>query len=365
MNQPAEPTPFTLRLPVSGKRNLAQAAAHWLVSLSISALALIALFIGLARVHPAFDLFTHFRVQYLTAASLWLMVALASRHWLWAAVAAGIVVMHGSNLAPLWWPQHSPLLDTTRIRAATINLYLGNQDADAVLKYVRETDPDFVVFNEFTPRWQQRLSSLQQVYPHSLSEPGDGAFGIALFSRFPLTDEQLLLSPALGIPTLVATLNAQGQPFQVIATHPPPPNLLGRSYRNLQLQQLAELARDRKLPLVLLGDLNVTSGSPYFHDLLRDGNLQDSRTGFGVQSTWPEGRPLLRIPIDHVLVSPEVVIVNREVGPDIRSDHRPVSVVFQIPKPSQDKGPLAPHSASPKPEKQKSEAVARPTGPSS
>jgi endonuclease/exonuclease/phosphatase (EEP) superfamily protein YafD len=39
---------------------------------------------------------------------------------------------------------------------------------------------------------------------------------------------------------------------------------------------------------------------------------------------------VLRIPIDHCLVSPSVAIVDRRVGPPVGSDHLPVFVDFAI-----------------------------------
>jgi endonuclease/exonuclease/phosphatase family metal-dependent hydrolase len=38
-----------------------------------------------------------------------------------------------------------------------------------------------------------------------------------------------------------------------------------------------------------------------------------------------------RIPIDHVVVSPEVRVTDRRVGPDVGSDHLPVEATLAIP----------------------------------
>jgi endonuclease/exonuclease/phosphatase (EEP) superfamily protein YafD len=63
-----------------------------------------------------------------------------------------------------------------------------------------------------------------------------------------------------------------------------------------------------------------------FRDFLATTGLKDSRVGFGWQPTWPTGSMSLRIPIDHVLVEPDLVVLERQVGPDIGSDHLPVRV---------------------------------------
>ncbi|MCU0878609.1 MAG: endonuclease/exonuclease/phosphatase family protein, partial [Pirellulaceae bacterium] len=79
-------------------------------------------------------------------------------------------------------------------------------------------------------------------------------------------------------------------------------------------------------PLVLAGDLNLTEHSPYFRDLLRASGLADTRQGIGIQASWSPRVPLLSLPLDHVLVSRELAVVSRRLGPPLGSDHRPVVV---------------------------------------
>jgi endonuclease/exonuclease/phosphatase (EEP) superfamily protein YafD len=102
--------------------------------------------------------------------------------------------------------------------------------------------------------------------------------------------------------------------------------------RDAQLAAIAAAARSKNGPLVLAGDLNVTSWSAAF-DLLTDRTrLVDSRAGFGVQPSWPKWFGPGRIPIDHCLVTPEIAVRDRFVGPDLGSDHFPIVVDFTIQK---------------------------------
>jgi len=79
-----------------------------------------------------------------------------------------------------------------------------------------------------------------------------------------------------------------------------------------------------------VGDLNSSSWSPAFRDLLRDAGLRDTRLGRGVQSTWPAWLPMVQIPIDHALVSPGVRVHGRFVGDRVGSDHLPVVLDFSV-----------------------------------
>ena len=88
---------------------------------------------------------------------------------------------------------------------------------------------------------------------------------------------------------------------------------------------------DASEPTILLGDLNTTPWSHHFRRLLKQTRLLDSLRGHGVQGSWPSFLPApLRIPIDHVLHSPEVAITGRAIGPDANSDHLPVIVDFGL-----------------------------------
>lgn len=117
-----------------------------------------------------------------------------------------------------------------------------------------------------------------------------------------------------------------GKPLTLVVTHPLPP-LAGFVVRNLQLAHIAKARQEWGPDVIVSGDLNISSWSPYFQDLVRESGLRDSQLGFGVQPSWPAGLlPVMRIPIDHVLVSENFVVLKRELGPDIGSDHLPVYV---------------------------------------
>ena len=84
--------------------------------------------------------------------------------------------------------------------------------------------------------------------------------------------------------------------------------------------------RDRS-SIILAGDMNLTSYTRQFRKLKRKLKLVDSRKGFQRQASWPTLLPaILRIPIDHVLVSKDIEVVERSLGPAIGSDHLPVFI---------------------------------------
>ena len=94
----------------------------------------------------------------------------------------------------------------------------------------------------------------------------------------------------------------------------------------VELAQAGEAIGYATSPSLLLGDLNTTPWSPYFRKLLRAGELRDSARWKGWNPTWNPGISWLQLPIDHCLVSDEIGVAERRVGPEIGSDHRGVVV---------------------------------------
>ena len=148
-----------------------------------------------------------------------------------------------------------------------------------------------------------------------------------LVSRVPLDEVQIREFGEAEVPSIVATLEWSGERLTLIGTHPLNPGSIdGWRQRNDQFQALAEFCRATTGPVILTGDLNSTSWSAHFGTLLDGTRLRDSRGGFGVQVSWPSWPVLLRIPIDHCLVSPEWAVRDRVIGPSTGSDHYPLVV---------------------------------------
>ncbi len=180
---------------------------------------------------------------------------------------------------------------------------------------------------EVTDGWHDVIDALKDDYPYSKAVPRPDNFGIALMSRIPLDEVQVREFGDAGLPSIVARLEWSGERLTLIGTHPLNPGTIGSwRLRNDQFQALADFCRATTGPLILAGDFNSTSWSAHFDTLLDGTRLRDTRAGFGVQVSWPAWSALLRIPIDHCLVSPELAVRDRFIGPHIGSDHYPVVV---------------------------------------
>ena len=219
------------------------------------------------------------------------------------------------------------------LKILQINILEPNQNYKEVVDLVRAQAPDIVSFEEVGLEWGKELGANLTEYPFKQLYPEEGFFGLAIFSKFPIKAERIVLSK-LGIPILRAEIDVNGTKLNYVAVHTLPP--VEPTYfadRNEEMSQLAVMSKSMQGPIILAGDFNCTPWSNAFGRLCRDGNLRDSEQSFGPQPSWPSylGFPL--IPIDHFLVSPEIVVNSRSVLQDVGSDHYPVLMNIIIPKP--------------------------------
>ena len=225
------------------------------------------------------------------------------------------------TLVPFYWPQPKATNDPHHLRLLALNVLSGNRDFAEVTELIQTEAPDVVIALEVTAAWDRALGELKCVLPHAYRAPREDNFGIAIYSRLPLNECQCIELADSGIEAVEATLTVRNQEVRLFGVHTLPPISRGLARaRNLQLQYVARLAAANEGPTIVAGDLNTTSWSPYFQDLLRDGNLLDTRLGNGVLPSH-RALPLMQMTLDHILVSPDVSVQRRWVVPCRGSDH--------------------------------------------
>jgi endonuclease/exonuclease/phosphatase (EEP) superfamily protein YafD len=281
----------------------------------------------------------HFRVQYFWLLTISTVVFLVCRQWPRAVVAGLLAAVNAATIVPLYVPESSApgnsAAAATRLplRIMTFNVHSSNRRHDEVQAYVLDKRPDVAIFLEVSPEWSNALESLTPEYPYQHLVPRLDNFGIAIVSRLPWTSVDSIAIGTADAPSIVAHFQNGDAAWTFVGTHPlPPVSPSAAAARNEHLSALAKFVRREKAPVVVAGDLNVTSWSPFFRDLLRDGNVRDSREGRGVQPSWVSRIPLTDLPLDHILISPGIVVASRMVGPHLGSDHRPVIADLLLPK---------------------------------
>lgn len=280
----------------------------------------------LGRFNWILDLFSHFRVQYVISLSLISGILLMLRCRKTALIFILLAVVNCIYVMPLFFggqnsnPNGSPIL-----RVMLLNVNTNTGDPELVKRAIQEANPDILVLEEISARWLENLAWLKASHPYAITQPRDDNFGIGLFSKLQIVDGKIE-HIGMNIPSILATIKTTGNYLHLVATHPTPPASRDYSrWRNKQLDQLPSVLCP-PWPLILVGDLNVTPWNSHFQSLIKRTGLKDSATGRGFHPTWPNDNWFLRIPIDHILHSPDIKIVKRRVGNNVASDHYPVIV---------------------------------------
>jgi endonuclease/exonuclease/phosphatase (EEP) superfamily protein YafD len=292
-------------------------------------LATVAGFLG--RLWWMFELASHFRVHLAGMLGGLFVIWWFFRRRRTAILCGVFAAVNAALVLPLLWPAAGVAPGAgSRLRLVAVNVHTANQRSDLVLEFLRGADADVILLMEVDDRWLSALEPLRGTHPHGIAEPRDDNFGIALFSRRPLTNCSVTELGLALVPSIEATLEWGGQAIQLLGTHPLPPGSAEyASLRNEQFLEIAAYVRRQARPTVVLGDLNATPWSPHFAGLLRDSGLRNSSQGRGLFASWPAWLPLGRIPLDHCLVPPAVQVVGKRLGPRIGSDHLPVVVDLQ------------------------------------
>lgn len=281
------------------------------------------------------DLIANLRIQLIIGlifATIGLVVTRQSR--LAALVAMGLI-WHCSWIAPYAIATQKPV-GVRPLKICVVNVLTQNTQHDKVLAVMKDADPDVIAVLELGSELESRLNNdLGDLYRHRITEPSDdGNFGIGLWSKLPLQDEQVFHLTVPLVPSISAQVIWQGQPVKLFATHPiPPMNSRYFQARNRHLELLAQRLRQQnqgsvEASTIVVGDLNLTPWSPWYGKFLADAGLSDCIAGDRISSLTPTWYRWPLFPfglvLDHGFCGGGLSCSNRKVLEDIGSDHRPV-----------------------------------------
>lgn len=290
--------------------------------------------------HWVLDLMSHFRWYYLLAAAGGLAVAIIRGAGIATCTTlAAALALNAWTMLPYWLPAVQPAAPAAGATAEpvsliSLNVLRFNEDTAPTIDYLRRRSADVVAVLEVVPHWADALDALADIYPHRLIEPRSDNFGIALLSRWPLVEPQIVDLGDTGYPSLVADIDRPAGRFRCIAIHPYPPYSRTSSAMLVRsLHATAAAASSSPVPCIVAGDFNATPWSAGFRTFAAGSGLRDTALGRGVQPTWNARRPFVRIPIDHIFAPPTATVVRRTIGPDVGSDHLPVEAELLLPAP--------------------------------
>jgi len=273
------------------------------------------------------DLLAGFRHQLAIALMVCALVAALAR---WRKTAVAIGLLAAVNLAlvvPLYIGPSRPA--TGELRIVSFNVLASNRRFAEVVDFIRRSEADVVVLHEVTSRWEQAIEEAAATFddwPYEITEArarGD-LFGSLVLVKSGAVVESFGF--ALTDPRAIEILLPDG--VALLAIHPLSPSSEFRAQQNdRQLLFATDWAAGQDGPTIVVGDFNATPWSYPFRRLISTADLSNSARGFGLDLSYPaDGNPLIRVPIDHLLFSDGLAVVDRSLGPAMGSDHFPLTV---------------------------------------
>jgi endonuclease/exonuclease/phosphatase (EEP) superfamily protein YafD len=321
------------------RANLRHLAVSLLVLLATALLASTATALLLDERWWVAELLVNLPIQHALAFALVLVAAALLRHrWLMALSAIGLmlnVAIAAPVLAALWFGEPAPpapnsaTLDVTFFNA---KYRFGTLEP---LDYLLRRDDEVVVLSLASAGTAAMIDNLPATDLTVRAAPGlEGDDDLEMIALVRDPDADVIVhrpTDEARDAIIEVVLDLEGVPVHVFASHPVSPLTPERAeQRNRSLSRLADRAKSVGGPVIVMGDLNATPWSPRLQELLAAGRLLDSQVGYGLQPSFPAAGGRLGIAIDHILHSPELTTVTRELGPSFDSDHRMVHATFAL-----------------------------------
>ncbi len=281
------------------------------------------------------DVLANFRAQYVVGLVVLGLVVLMSK---WRRIGYGVLAVAAINLVfvlPLYAASPAdPDPTAPSIRVMSFNLLSTNQSYSQVLDYIENVDPDLVLLHEASRPWEVAVESAGLDYEVIRSRSDNLIFGTLVMIRGEDVEAVSYGFTETHPRAVSIVYRPTGWPesVSVLSTHPLAPTEKERAeLRDAQLGFAADWAAEQEGAFMVVGDFNATPWSWPMRNLLNKAPLRNSQLGFGLQPSFPTTSAfLMRVPIDHLVQSEALSVVDRRLGPAMGSDHFPLIVDLQL-----------------------------------
>lgn len=254
-----------------------------------------------------------------------------------------VIIIQGSLIYPYLLgnktvPDHEGELTKTKdvFDVLIANVLITNRESKAFFEIVKQRDPDILLVMEVDKWWIRELQVLKERYPHALEYPLDNAYGMALYSKLPMENEEIKFLKHDDVPSFHAQmLLPSGKSFTFHGVHPVAPVPSEKYPDNVGEEEVAllktgELVAEDTLPSIVAGDFNDVSWSNTSRMFGKSGKLKNVRIGRGLYNSYNANSALMRWPLDHFFVSGEFALMELERLSKFGSDHFPMYARFVL-----------------------------------
>lgn len=236
----------------------------------------------------------------------------------------------------------------SEIKVMSYNIHIGNPpskpgliDMDAIIKAIRTENPDLVALQEVDVNTARsgkinqaeiiaRKLGMNFFFAKAIDHDG-GDYGVCILSKFPISETKIhrltTVAGTGGEPRVLATARIQltkGKYIRFGSTH-----LDAQSKpinREVQIEEIKELARQETLPFIIAGDFNAVPGSSVIDKLYQNFTISCRPCG----ATFPVVTPERTIDYIGFRTAEKFSIVSHQVVQEhYASDHLPVAAIIK------------------------------------
>lgn len=303
--------------------------ATLIVGFAIAGLAGMTLSGLLAPFSIILDLPNHFRPHLLAGLLILGMVAALLKIQSLMMTAMAFVLLNFALAVPPFFFMAPPtdIAGHKSIKAIMANVWGRNSDFMPLGVFLRSEHADIVLLAEADPPIARMLADLSDLYPYRVDCIASHYCRLALLSRFPIGDAQVIDRSDEIPPHVIATIDVDGRRINVVGTH------LARPYSSRWQTREIDFLVDKLTaidgPLIMLGDFNATPWSWTMLSLQLRGGLSRHMT---LGASWPAH---LVVPpqllLEHVLSRGGITRNEAHLGPNVNSDHLPLVASMALP----------------------------------
>lgn len=244
-------------------------------------------------------------------------------------------------LMPYFTPKPGVALTNGEIiRVMTYNVKNQRDERTIHANLIDEISPDIVAFQEFSIFVYHRWQDDNQLADYPYIAIGEGSIpGQAVYSRYPILDEEVWIyeDASSAHPHQRVLLDVNGREVALYNIHPNPPidwvggaifaaNETDIANHSLAMQRLTQRIVAETIPVIVVGDMNMSDTFPEYQTLAAYLNDSFLSTGYGFGFTYPASTAfpeLMRL--DYIFHDNNFQTVDARVIRDTEtSDHLPV-----------------------------------------
>ncbi len=282
----------------------------------------------------------------------WLFDFAANYRWhlLWALVVAAIVYALSSKgitsivflaaaltnvwlIAPLWMEGQPAATSSSGVTVVHADVRDGIDDIRFLQRWIFDSEADLVLVAGATEEQVDFLTARGSPYmiisaPEDPNEAGIVILGVA---EWPV---ETFTSETLGERAYRITIGSNDETVEIVTAW----GEAGSNSENAEklaarLAIVSQAVETASHPVAVIGNLGATRWVYTMEAMRRTLNLRDATEGLGYLATSPVvGVPVLSgwvgLPIDIVLMTNEITPIDLKTGPDISTNHLPVTVVI-------------------------------------